>query len=119
MPQGGFNFVGGETFGIDQFVYAHFKEIRLVFGFEKLIVVDSGHCFACAQFFCKRAGHDVACLVWRDGNEKIAFADRSLFQHFERGGVAGDGHEVVVGIDRKQFRLVGIDENDVEAFVGL
>ncbi len=92
-----------QIFGIDQIVNAESIEESAVALFHKLIVVNARHCLFCSKVFSYGAGYDIGGFERGDSYEQIALRHSGFRKHSERSRRTAVGHQIVVGIDRRQF----------------
>ena len=107
------NLLGGDAFGADHLVHAQLAEHVAVLGGEEFGIGDAGYRLLGFQLLGEDAGDQVDALVVEHGEEEVAVPHIGVAQHLRRGGVAGDGEQVVLALQSLEELRVRVDHGDV------
>ena len=107
-----------EVFGEDGIVDAHLVQHLEIAGFDIVLTKNPRH----SQFRAHRLGnaahHDVAFGGIGHGDEQFALRNSCLTQGRERGAIARNGHQIILGVEHRKLGGILIDDKDVHLFSG-
>ena len=106
------------VFSVEQELYAHFLEQKLVFGRQVVLVIDSGDDLGGPQPLCEQGSDYVDFLggEWVHGYEQVSHLHSGLLQGLDGSGVAH--HRLHVGVEGEivDTLLVGVYDQNLIPF---